>query len=147
MLRFAAGPDGLLKAIEAAACFHDLGKLDAQNQAAFASNGRLPWDHIDAGVAHLSRLGNWMAAWIVRAHHAPGLPSRPRHFDPDGLGRRLRGRRWDTASAADHQRQIERTDARLTDYVAAHEGAAGGATVARTAAIGGLIRTSFLRNR
>ena len=55
----------------------------------------MPWDHIDAGVAHLGQSGNWMAAWLVRAHHAPGLPCMARHFDPDGLGRKLRGRRRD----------------------------------------------------
>lgn len=141
MLRFATfRPDGLLEAIEAAATFHDLGKLDEENQAALKQGraARLPWDHVDAGVAHLSANKNWMAAWLVRAHHAPGLPSRPQHFDPDGLGRKLRGRRRDDANPADHQRQIDRTDARLGNYLAAHKNAAGDTKVSQRKAIGGL---------
>ena len=141
MLRFATPePEGLLAAIEAAATFHDLGKLDAEIQAVLAHGrgGRLPWDHIDAGVAHLSAARNWMAAWLVRAHHAPGLPSRPEHFDRDGLGRRLRGLRRDDRSVDEHRRQIIRTDAKLSDYVAAHEEAAGAIAIRPGKAIGGL---------
>src|SRR5262245_29916149 len=98
MLRFAKSrSDGFPEAIEAAAGFHDLGKLDEENQKVLQQGraARLPWDHIDAGVAHFSNLKNWMAAWLVRGHHAPGLPSRPHHFDPDELGRKLRGLRRD----------------------------------------------------
>ncbi len=139
MLRFARfRRDGLIEAIEAAATFHDLGKLDDENQAALR-NGRgapLRWDHVDAGVAHLSIKKNWMAAWLVRAHHAPGLPSQPQHFDPDGLGRKLRGCRWD--DSARHQAQIERTDSHLRAYLAAHEAAVGYTEVKHRKAIGGL---------
>jgi CRISPR-associated endonuclease/helicase Cas3 len=141
MLRFATPrPEGLLDAIEAAAAFHDLGKLDIENQAVLA-RGRgagLPWDHVDAGVAHLSAAQNSMAAWLVRAHHAPGLPSRPEHFDRDGLGRRLRGLRWDERSVNEHERQIRRTNANLEAYVAAHEAAADAIAVGPVKATGGL---------
>jgi CRISPR-associated endonuclease/helicase Cas3 len=98
MLGHANGqPPELLDALDVAAAFHDLGKLDTDNQRALQTgrNARMPWDHIDAGVAHLGQAGNWMAAWLVRAHHAPGLPCWARHFDPDGLGPRLRGLRHD----------------------------------------------------
>jgi CRISPR-associated endonuclease/helicase Cas3 len=141
MLRFAKAPGGLMEAIEVAAAFHDLGKLDLDNQAALRQgrDGRLPWDHIDAGVAHLSREKNWMAAWLVRAHHLPGLPSRPQHFDPDGLGRRLRGRRNDDAAEERHAAQIKRTDEHLSAYLAAHRAATGeAAAVRQRKAIGGL---------
>jgi CRISPR-associated endonuclease/helicase Cas3 len=142
MLRFAEPPPvGLMEAIEIAAAFHDLGKLDQDNQAALrrGRDAKLPWDHIDAGVAHLSHEKNWMAAWLVRAHHAPGLPSRPRHFDPDGLGRRLRGRRNDDAGESLQAAQINRTDQRLTEYLAAHKEAMGKVTsVGARKAIGGL---------
>ena len=141
MLRFATPqPEGLLDAIDAAAAFHDLGKLDAENQAVLARGrgARLPWDHVDAGVAHLSAAQNWMAAWLVRAHHAPGLPSRPEHFDRDGLGRRLRGLRWDERSVNEHERQIRRTNAKLEAYLAAHEEAADAIAVGPVNAIGGL---------
>jgi CRISPR-associated endonuclease/helicase Cas3 len=117
----------LLDALDAAAAFHDLGKLDIENQRALRSgrDARMPWDHIDAGVAHLGQAGNWMAAWLVRAHHAPGLPCWARHFDPDGLGPRLRGLRHDDSDPKKQQRQREQTDALLARYLAEHEAAVG----------------------
>jgi CRISPR-associated endonuclease/helicase Cas3 len=129
MLTYSIGqPAELLDAIDAAAAFHDLGKLDPQNQAALRSGrqARLPWDHVDAGVAHLSQSGSWMAAWLIRAHHAPGLPCMARHFDPDGLGRQLRGcRHDDDIDEEKHQSQIARTDERLRQYLEAHEAVVG----------------------
>jgi CRISPR-associated endonuclease/helicase Cas3 len=124
MLRYATPPiPALLEAIEAAATFHDLGKLDPANQAALkrGRGNRLPWDHIDAGVAHLSALQDWMAAWLVRAHHAPGLPEKQEHFNPDNLGRRLRGRRHDDEEPERHGAQIEQTDQHLGEYLSLHE--------------------------
>ncbi len=141
MLRFATPePEGLLDAIDTAAAFHDLGKLDPENQAALAGgrSARLRWDHVDAGVAHLSAANNWMAAWLVRAHHAPGLPSRPEHFDRDGLGRRLRGLRRDERNADEHARQIKRTDANLSAYVAAHQEATDAIAVSPVKVTNGL---------
>jgi CRISPR-associated endonuclease/helicase Cas3 len=141
MLRHADGqPANLLDALDAAAAFHDLGKLDVQNQTALRNGrqARLPWDHIDAGVAHLGGLGNWMAAWLVRAHHAPGLPCMIRHFDPDQLGPRLRGRRYDEVDPAEHQRQISRTDRLLTQYLAEHGAAVGNLQLNRMQARHGL---------
>jgi CRISPR-associated endonuclease/helicase Cas3 len=127
MLRSAGvtSPD-LAETVDAAACFHDLGKLDPDTQAALRK-GRdavLRWDHVDAGVAHLSKRGNLAAAWLVRAHHAPGLPSHAAHFT-DPYDRKLRGRRRDESDPACHAEQIARTDARLADYLAAHEAAVG----------------------
>lgn len=130
MLRFADDPlPGLLNAIDAAATFHDLGKLDRDVQAAIR-NGRgtrLRWDHVDAGVAHLSSkdVQNWMAAWLVRAHHAPGLPQKLEHFDPDKLGRRLRGRRRDDTDRRQHEAQIARTDSHLWGYLKTHSAVVG----------------------
>ena len=141
MLQFAADPPpGLLGAVDAAATFHDLGKTDEEIQSAFRQgrSARLPWDHIDAGVAHLSASGNYMAAWLVRAHHAPGFPSEPVHFDLDGLGRRLRGRRNDDDTPDRHDAQISRTDEYLADYLKAHEAAVGVADPAPSAACHGL---------
>jgi|HubBroStandDraft_4_1064222.scaffolds.fasta_scaffold28647_2 CRISPR-associated endonuclease/helicase Cas3 len=128
MLTYAASPPSdLLGALDAAAAFHDLGKLDVQNQTELrrGREARLPWDHIDAGVAHLGQSGNWMAAWLVRAHHAPGLPCYALHFDPDELGRKLRGRRRDERDLKEHQIQIRRTDERLAQYLADHEAVVG----------------------
>jgi CRISPR-associated endonuclease/helicase Cas3 len=128
MLAYASGqPPELTDALDAAAAFHDLGKLDCDNQRALRAGreARMPWDHIDAGVAHLGQSGNWMAAWLVRAHHAPGLPCMARHFDPDGLGPRLRGLRRDDSDPEKQRRQRERTDALLERYLLEHEAAIG----------------------
>jgi len=126
MLRYAIDPpQGLLDAIDAAATFHDLGKLDADTQAVLrlGRGGKLQWDHIDAGVAHLSAGQDWMAAWLVRAHHAPGLPEKQEHFNPDNLGRKLRGRRRDDADPQRHAEQIARTNEHLQEYLRSHQGA------------------------
>jgi CRISPR-associated endonuclease/helicase Cas3 len=80
MLRFGREPaPDFVANVEVAATFHDLGKLDPGNQSALRQGraGRMPWDHIDAGVAHLLANGNRMAAWLVRAHHAPGFHALP----------------------------------------------------------------------
>lgn len=128
MLRYAQFHcDGLLDSIDAAALFHDLGKLDPENQAALQKGRRAPlkWDHIDAGVAYVTARRNWMAAWLVRAHHAPGLPEKEEHFNQDGIGRCLRGRRRDDDLMERHQAQKERTDAKLLQYLTHHESAVG----------------------
>lgn len=123
MLQYASDPPaGLIDAIDAAACFHDLGKLDPANQDTLRAGreARMGWDHIDGGVAHLSAQRNMMAAWLVRAHHAPGLPANATHFtDPNDP--RLRGRRNDDDDPGRHADQIARTDALLAAYLAAHE--------------------------
>ena len=61
--------------------FHDLGKLDGENQVALSgtTKGRLPIPHVDAGTAHLLKKpnqANMNAALICYAHHR-GLPSLP----------------------------------------------------------------------
>jgi CRISPR-associated endonuclease/helicase Cas3 len=123
MLRHATNPPrGLLEVIDAAATFHDLGKLDPDTQAALRKGrgSRLRWDHIDAGVAQLSAVQDWMAAWLVRAHHAPGLPEKQAHFNADNLGWRLRGRRRDEDEPERHEEQIARTNAHLRDFLELH---------------------------
>lgn len=127
MLRYAvAPPAGLRSAIEAAATFHDLGKLDPDIQAVLQKGrgNKLNWDHIDAGVAHLSAQKNWMGAWLVRAHHAPGLPQKAEHFT-ERTDRRLRGRRRDDNAIDRHDEQISRTDSVLDNYLERHETATG----------------------
>ena len=117
----------LVRAVEDAAALHDLGKLDPDNQAALRAEGRqsLPWDHVDAGVAYLLANGAETAAWVVRAHHCPGLPSRPLHFVERGRNldqvRKLRGRRNDEAETLErHQEQVRRTDETLHRLLHAH---------------------------
>jgi CRISPR-associated endonuclease/helicase Cas3 len=132
LLHFAVDPPpGFLDAIDTAATFHDLGKIDEaiQNALFRGRKAKLPWDHIDAGVAHVSSGGNWMAAWLIRAHHAPGLPCRSLHFNTDGLGRKLRGRRNDDCETEQHGSQQARTDKFLPAYLSAHEHAVGPTTL------------------
>ena len=126
------------------ATFHDLGKLDRDNQAALAQGrkGRMRWDHIDAGVAHLLGAAAESGTWIVRAHHAPGLPSRAKHFSKFVAGAlELRGRRRDDDPDDLQQVQIARTDATLAAVLAAHVEEAGPHSVAAGKAEHGL----FLR--
>lgn len=120
-MRDPAKAEAFVRTVGDAAPFHDLGKLDPENQAALAQgrNGRLKWDHIDAGVAHLMGLGAEGAAWVVRAHHSPGLPSKPEHFPKFLEGLKLRGRRAGE-DLDEHQKQIERTDLTLQDLLRSH---------------------------
>jgi CRISPR-associated endonuclease/helicase Cas3 len=66
-------------AVRLAAEFHDLGKLDDQNQRVLASGrGHLPLNHVDAGVAQIYcgmiNAVRQMAAILIYAHHL-GLPA------------------------------------------------------------------------
>lgn len=132
-------PQGVLQAIETAAVYHDLGKLDSDTQAAFrAGRGtKLKWDHIDAAIAHLSVEKEWMACWLVRAHHAPGLPEKAEHFT-DPADRRLRGRRRDTDSKEKHDKQIAHTDSSIRQYLRDHVAAVGPHTIEPRRPIHGL---------
>lgn len=58
--------------VDAAAIYHDLGKLDEVNQATLRQQPlkRLPIAHEDAGIAELDRLGHLESVTLVAAHHA-----------------------------------------------------------------------------
>ncbi len=100
--------------------FHDLGKLDDDNQAVLASptGNPLPREHVDAGTKHLFGLGTptaRYAAVLAYSHHR-GLPDIP--------GQTARGAmawRGDETSerflAAD---VVARTNAKLADYLHRH---------------------------
>lgn len=70
-----------IDALRFAAEFHDLGKLDSLNQAVLSSNkssGRLPVNHVDAGVAAMAEVAKVnpaasLAALLIYSHHR-GLP-------------------------------------------------------------------------
>ncbi len=70
----------LREVVEYAATYHDLGKLDDENQKVLraGNKGNLPVKHWDAGTAHLlaysKRLANLIAAFLVAYHHKD-LPS------------------------------------------------------------------------
>jgi CRISPR-associated endonuclease/helicase Cas3 len=92
-----------------AAEYHDLGKLDPENQAVLAcegGKGRLPLNHVDAGSAYLLQAKSPFAALMVYSHHR-GLPAIPNE--------RTKGEnlfRDDKLKAA--------TDARLSEYLGVH---------------------------
>jgi CRISPR/Cas system-associated endonuclease/helicase Cas3 len=102
------------QAVRAAAVFHDLGKLDDENQKVLIGNtsAHLPVNHIDAGTALLSKRNLGDASLLVYSHHAYqphyGLPSIPMEF---GEKAELAFRDPETAS---------RTDEHLQHYLSRH---------------------------
>jgi len=102
--------------VELAGEFHDLGKLEPENQVVLRTKerGGLPINHVDAGVAHLSRSRQPEAAIAVYSHHI-GLCDVPAELAKDALGRE------DSASAACRDYKIKQaTDGRLPDILALH---------------------------
>lgn len=59
--------------------FHDLGKLEDQNQARLHDEndcGRLPYPHQYAGARYLYHIfGDMIGAMLIYGHHRPGLPN------------------------------------------------------------------------
>jgi len=107
----------IVAAVEAAAVYHDLGKLDAANQDVLKKESRkpLPVAHEDAGVAHLDGLGQQEAAILAYSHHE-GLFSRNEELVKQG--RPFRQLKRTTAAGqvvADH------VDLSLKEYVHIHE--------------------------
>jgi CRISPR-associated endonuclease/helicase Cas3 len=98
-------------AVEAAAVFHDLGKLDEANQGVLGreSNEPLPVAHEDAGVAELRKMHRLESAVLVAAHHA-GLFSHDEEMSK-------RGRGFRNPKVADH------VDKQLEHYVGLHSAA------------------------
>lgn len=76
--RYSLKCNGRLKTVvQRSALWHDLGKLDDENQAVLhdAANRQphLPWNHVDAGSAALKSSNSLYSALVVYAHHI-GLP-------------------------------------------------------------------------
>lgn len=69
---YSGNKDAFVQAVEAAALYHDLGKLDKANQDVLHRTGRekLPLPHEDAGVAELLQQNHYEAAILAAAHHA-----------------------------------------------------------------------------
>jgi CRISPR-associated endonuclease/helicase Cas3 len=100
--------------------FHDLGKLDDDNQTVLASpTGKpLPREHVDAGTKHLFGLGtetSRFAGMLAYAHHR-GLPD-----VPDQKARGATAWRGDEEGGRfDPTDVIARTSAHLGDYLHRH---------------------------
>ena len=110
----------LQQAMEYAALYHDLGKLDTENQRVLRTGkGKLPMKHWDAGPAYLlsaqTSIIHNLAALSIYSHHT-GLPSLPAEA-AKGKGKIFR------ECARDPSGRIikEVTDERLADYVNAHQ--------------------------
>jgi len=109
VLRYAPGWDAksVCRNYELAAEYHDVGKLDDENQRTLAlpwnkRAERLPISHADAGVAHLMSQEAYLPMFLVFAHHA-GLP------DWNGV------EDWRKAKVKEH------VDRKLPAYLARHE--------------------------
>jgi len=103
--------------VEAAATYHDLGKLDYFNQAVLktSSRKRLPIDHEDAGATALWKLKQKEAAVLVAAHHA-GLFSKKAECPPNKR-RLFRNEKYSPLIDGTID---EHVDAHLDDYLIAH---------------------------
>lgn len=103
--------------------FHDLGKLDDDNQAVLASpTGKaLPRDHVDSGVKHLFGLGSDAArfAGVLAYSHHRGLPDLP-----EQAARQSKAWRGDeTSERAAPDAVIARTTEHLDKYLRRHHDA------------------------
>ena len=72
----------LAQIVDQAACWHDLGKLDSENQNVLMkpeSHKHLPINHVDAGVKYLLEKDAPYSALTVYSHHK-GLPDFPSEY-------------------------------------------------------------------
>lgn len=135
-----AEQDAWLTSLIIAIHVHDMGKIDSENQAVLSGKKKghgLPVDHIDAGVAACEKISNHLSAWLVRAHHAPGLSDRIseknllRHLGIKyNVTHYLRGARHyrnetDKYQLEIHCNVISKTDERIEGYIKAQESVCG----------------------
>lgn len=106
--------------IEAAALYHDLGKLDKENQAVLERSSRnpLPVAHEDAGVAELDKLGRQESVVLVHGHHQ-GLFS----FRDDVLATQGRPFRQIEKTTPSGEKVADHVDRELENYESVHVGA------------------------
>jgi CRISPR-associated endonuclease/helicase Cas3 len=112
--------DAFIGWIEAAALYHDLGKLDKENQTVFERSSRnpLPVAHEDAGVAELDKLGRQESVVLVHGHHQ-GLFS----FRDDGLATQGRPFRQIEKTTPIGEKVANHVDRQLGNYESVHVGA------------------------
>jgi CRISPR-associated endonuclease/helicase Cas3 len=107
-------------AVERAAAYHDLGKLDEIFQEVLRHNrqNKYGFNHVEAGTAYLLRMKQFEAAFTAYAHHI-GLPSFPREKAKLANGRDLVFR--DTGDLkGTEQMAWQRTDQHLEHYLREH---------------------------
>jgi len=107
-------------AVERAAAYHDLGKLDELFQEVLRHNrkNKHGFNHVEAGTAHLLRLKQFEAAFTSYAHHI-GLPSFPNEKAKLANGQNLAFR--DTGGLEGlEQTAWQRTDEFLDSYLREH---------------------------
>ena len=82
--------DSFVAAVERAAAYHDLGKLDELFQEVLRHNrkNKHGFNHVEAGTAHLLRLKQFEAAFTAYSHHI-GLQSVPKEKAKFGNGQNL----------------------------------------------------------
>ena len=100
----------VLRVYELAAEYHDLGKLDGENQKALLRPwnkraSRLPLPHADPGVAYLMSSEEFLSMMLVYAHHA-GLPD---------FNEMENGKEWRNNTIQEHVNNA------LPDYLSRHE--------------------------
>ena len=99
--------------VRAAAIYHDLGKLDSDNQKVFLHGGikRLPVNHLDAGTAFLLKNTMGRSSILVFSHHAYpphyGLPSIPAEIAKDEFCLR-------------DDKTMSQTEQKLEEYISKH---------------------------
>jgi len=104
-------------AVAWAALYHDLGKLEPENQEVLRTreSGSLPINHVDAGVAYLLAIEQTEAAMAVYAHHN-GLCDLPCERAKNERSQQ------DPSQAAFRDELIkQQTDQRLTELVTRHK--------------------------
>jgi CRISPR-associated endonuclease/helicase Cas3 len=115
---FTGGREAFVAWVEAAATYHDLGKLDAANQDILSRDSRnsLPIAHEDAGVAALRKIGQNESAVLVAAHHS-GLFSKRDESKPNKVHPfRNEGQTFSKYDCA----VCEHVDAHLDQYLSTH---------------------------
>lgn len=132
--------DSFVAAVERAAAYHDLGKLDDLFQKVLRNNSKNKhgFNHVEAGTAYLLRLKQFEAAFTAYSHHI-GLPSFPVEKAKFANGQNLVFR--DTGELEGlGQAAWQRTDEHLESYLQQHHKLFASVTPVSNSTFTGLLR-------